>query len=54
VSTYAYVNPMVAVILGWAILGEHVPPMMLAASAVIVGSVASIVRTEGRPRAAAA
>jgi drug/metabolite transporter (DMT)-like permease len=54
VATYAYVNPMVAVILGWAILGEHVPPMMLAASAVIVGSVASIVRTEGRPRAAAA
>ena len=53
VATYAYVNPMVAVVLGWAILNESVPPMMLAASAVIVLAVAAIVRVESRPRAAA-
>ena len=53
VATYAYVNPMVAVVLGWAILNESVPPMMLAASVVIVLSVAAIVRVESRPRAPA-
>jgi drug/metabolite transporter (DMT)-like permease len=50
VATYAYVNPMVAVLLGWAILNETVPPTMLAASAVIVVAVAAIVRFETRPR----
>lgn len=54
VATYAYVNPMVAVLLGWLILDEHIPPMMLAASAVIVAAVAAIVRTEARGRAATA
>jgi len=51
VSTYAYVNPMVAVVLGWSILGEHIPPMMLIASALIVLAVATIVRHEARGRA---
>ena len=50
VATYAYVNPMVAVLLGWAILNESVPPTMIAASAVIVVAVAAIVRQESRPR----
>lgn len=54
VATYAYVNPMVAVVLGWAILDEHIPPMMLVASAVIVVAVATIVRTEARARRAVA
>jgi drug/metabolite transporter (DMT)-like permease len=49
VATYAYVNPVVAVVLGWAILDERVPATMLAASLVIVGSVAAIVRQETRP-----
>jgi drug/metabolite transporter (DMT)-like permease len=53
VATYAYVNPMVAVVLGWAILDEHIPPMMLVASAVIVLAVATIVRNEARERQAA-
>jgi drug/metabolite transporter (DMT)-like permease len=52
VSTYAYVNPMVAVVLGAAILDEATPPMMLAASALIVVAVALIVRTESRRSAA--
>ena len=42
---------MVAVVLGWAILDEHVPPMMLLASAVILAAVATIVRNEARLRA---
>ncbi|MEJ7784785.1 MAG: EamA family transporter [Solirubrobacteraceae bacterium] len=50
VATYAYVNPMVAVLLGWLILDEHIPPMMLVASAVIVVAVAAIVRNEARGR----
>jgi drug/metabolite transporter (DMT)-like permease len=50
VATYAYVNPMVAVVLGWLILDEQVPPMMLVASAVIVAAVATIVRNEARAR----
>ncbi|MEA2391165.1 MAG: hypothetical protein QOK31_1274 [Solirubrobacteraceae bacterium] len=50
VSTYAFVNPVIAVFLGWAILSEDVRPTMLAGAAIIVASVASIVRGEGRPR----
>ncbi len=38
-STYAYVNPVVAVILGWAILGERLTLRMVLAAAVIVGGV---------------
>ena len=42
VSTYAYVNPLVAVFLGWLILGEPVTAYMLLGSAVIVASVAVV------------
>lgn len=42
VSTYAYVNPVVAVFLGWAVLGEPVTPRVLGAAAVIVAAVAVI------------
>jgi drug/metabolite transporter (DMT)-like permease len=51
VSTYAYVNPVVAVILGWAILREPLNLRILLASAVIVGAVAII--TIGKTRTAA-
>jgi drug/metabolite transporter (DMT)-like permease len=44
VSTYAYVNPVVAVILGALILGEDVGPITVLGTAVIVASVAAIVR----------
>jgi drug/metabolite transporter (DMT)-like permease len=43
VSTYAYVNPVVAVLLGWAILGETVTVRTGIAGAVIVAAVALIV-----------
>ena len=48
VSTYAYVNPVVAMFLGWAILGEPINLRILMAAAVIVGAVAII--TIGRTR----
>jgi drug/metabolite transporter (DMT)-like permease len=43
VSTYAYVNPVVAVLLGWAVLSEPVTWTTLAAGGLIVGAVALIV-----------
>ena len=42
VTTYAYVNPVVAVLLGWTFLGEPVTPRMLVAGAVIVAAVVII------------
>ncbi len=41
--THTFVNPMVAVVLGWAIAGETVTPSTLAAMAVIVAAVAVVV-----------
>jgi drug/metabolite transporter (DMT)-like permease len=49
VSTYAYVNPAVAVFLGWLFVGEHVGPRELVAGLVILSSVALLaVRHERR------
>lgn len=45
VATYAYVNPIIAVFLGWLIAGESMTPQMLVGAAVIVGSVALITST---------
>jgi len=47
VATYAYVNPIVAVLLGWALLGEAVTLEMVVAGAAVVGAVAMIVRASG-------
>jgi drug/metabolite transporter (DMT)-like permease len=44
VATYAYVNPVIAVFLGWVVLGERISPTMLAGASVIVGSVAVTIR----------
>ncbi len=41
-STYAYVNPAVAVLLGWAFAGEHVGGREIAAGLVILSSVAML------------
>ena len=43
VSTYAYVNPAVAVLLGWALAGEAVGSRELAAGAIVVASVGMLV-----------
>ncbi len=48
VATYAYVNPVVAIGLGWAILDEAVTTLTFAGAAIIVASVAAVVRTETR------
>jgi drug/metabolite transporter (DMT)-like permease len=48
VSTYAYVNPVVAVFLGWIILSEEITVTILAGAAIIVAAVAGIVRHESR------
>jgi len=45
VATYAYVNPMIAVLLGSIVLGESISPTTLVGASVIVGSVAFIVRS---------
>lgn len=42
VATYAYVNPVVAVLLGWAIAGESLTSQMFLGAGVIVGSVVLI------------
>ena len=49
VSTYAYVNPVVAVVLAWIVLDEAITGQMLVAGAAIVVSVALIVRASARP-----
>jgi drug/metabolite transporter (DMT)-like permease len=46
VSTYAYVNPVVAVLLGWGLAGESLSLRVLAAAAVIIAAV--VVVTTGR------
>ena len=51
IATYAYVNPVVAVILGTAILNEPLDPRTLVAGAVIVGAVALIVTARSRMQA---
>lgn len=38
-STYAYVNPVVAVFLGWLLAGEELNARIAVASAIIIGSV---------------
>lgn len=43
VATYAYVNPIVAVLLGAVVLGESVTPSMLIGAAIILAAVAFIV-----------
>jgi len=45
VSTYAYVNPIVAVVLAWALLGEEVTVQMVVAGAAVLVSVAMILRS---------
>jgi drug/metabolite transporter (DMT)-like permease len=43
VATYAYVNPVIAIVLGWSLAGEAFTPQMLLAAAVIVLAVVLII-----------
>ena len=49
VATYAYVNPVVAVFLGWLVLGEQVSSAVVVGGGVVVAAVALVIRAE-RPR----
>lgn len=42
VATYAYVNPVIAVLLGWLIAGEAMTGQMLVGAGIVVGSVVLI------------
>lgn len=53
VSTYAYVNPVVAVFLGWLVLHERIDHFILMGSAVIVGSVVLVTSAKISSRTAA-
>jgi len=48
VSTYAYVNPVIAVLLGALLAGEALTPRVALAAAVIVGAVALIITARAR------
>ena len=51
VSTYAYVNPVIAVFLGWAFLAEPVTLETMVAMAIILAGVALIASPPNKPRA---
>jgi drug/metabolite transporter (DMT)-like permease len=51
VATYAYVNPVVAFVLGAIILGEELSPRTVLAAAVIIGAVALIITARSRATA---
>ncbi len=53
-SSYAYVNPLVAVLLGWGFLGESVTATILVAGALIVIAVAVLLAGGRRPSASGA
>ncbi|HOA22944.1 MAG TPA: drug/metabolite exporter YedA [Aggregatilineales bacterium] len=52
-ATYAYVNPVVAVFLGWALAGEELTPLTLVAAAVIIAGVVITTTYRAQPRVAA-
>jgi drug/metabolite transporter (DMT)-like permease len=49
VATYAYVNPVIAIFLGWAFLSEEITATVAVGASIIVASVATIVRKETVP-----
>jgi drug/metabolite transporter (DMT)-like permease len=50
VATYAYVNPIVALLLGWAMAGEALSARTLVAGAIILGAVILITTQRRAPR----
>jgi drug/metabolite transporter (DMT)-like permease len=48
-GTYAFVNPVVAVILGWAVAGERLSIRTLVAAAIVIGAVALITTSRTVP-----
>ena len=50
VATYAYVNPIIAVFLGWAFASEPVALRTLAAAAIIIVAVVIITKHQAKPK----
>lgn len=50
VATYAYVNPVVAVFLGWLVLNEKITPYILAGTVIVVCAVALVTGAELKAR----
>lgn len=46
VATHTYVNPVIAVLLGWFVAGEHFTARMLIASVVIIASIYLMLQSE--------
>lgn len=51
VATYSYVNPIIAVALGWAILGERITVYTLLGAALVLLGVTGVFRARGREKA---
>ncbi len=51
VSTYAYVNPVVAVFLGWLVMHERVDAYILVGSAIVIASVILVTSAKVKTRA---
>jgi drug/metabolite transporter (DMT)-like permease len=48
VATYAYVNPIIAILLGWSLAGEEFTMQMLVAATVIIGAVVLIITNQSK------
>lgn len=51
-GTYAYVNPAVAVVLGWALVGERLSPTQWLGTGVILAGVVLVTLASRKPKAA--
>jgi drug/metabolite transporter (DMT)-like permease len=49
VATYTFVNPIIAVVLGWRFLGERPTPQMLAGTVLVIVSVITVWRLTNKP-----
>jgi drug/metabolite transporter (DMT)-like permease len=49
VTTYTFVNPIIAVVLGWRFLGERPTPQMLAGTVLVIVSVITVWRLTNKP-----
>lgn len=50
VATYAYVNPVIAILLGWALAGEEFTGQMLFAAGIIISAVVLIITNQSTPQ----
>jgi len=51
VTTYTFVNPVIALLLGWGFMGEQLTPWMLAGTVLVVLSVSGVLLTQATSEA---